>query len=363
MDGAPLPKKVDFLIVGHGLAGSLLVWRLIQHKQRVTIVDRDSGVSASRTAAGLVNPITGKRFTTDSRFETFLSSAKELYESLEEFFETRFFFKKSLLRIFSSQQEHALWQKRKTEPGYIHYLKDNFNERVARYDLNAPLGGYSQKFCGYLDANLLLESLKFFFSETHCFNGTGFSHNDLVIKDSGFDWRGYGINNIIFCEGYWATNNTLFSWLPFQPSKGEILTLKTDQVLPPEIISRGKWLLPLGDGLYSLGATYQWSPLDDKPSESAKRELLQLLKQIFRQSIEFNIIDHKAGIRPNTMDKQPFIGVHPRIPGISIFNGFGSKGVLTIPWYVDRFVDFLLKGTPLPLEADISRYSAGIPPT
>ena len=127
-----------------------------------------------------------------------------------------------------------------------------------------------------------------------------------------------------------------------------------DQALPPEIISRGKWLLPLGDGLYSLGTTYQWSPLDEKPSESAKRELLQSLKQIFRQSIEFKITDHKAGIRPNTLDKQPFIGLHPRTPRISIFNGFGSKGVLTIPWYTDRFVDFLLKGAPLPLEADIS---------
>ena len=353
-----MQAKIDYLIVGHGLAGSLLGWRLIQYNKRVMIVDHDTGPSASRTAAGLVNPITGKRFTKDPRFETFLSSAKGLYECFEKFFKTQCFFKKSLLRIFSSNQERTVWQKRKTESSYLHYLDDNFDERIAHYGLNAPLGGYSQKFCAHLDTHRLLENLKSFFSETHCFNGIGFSHNDLVIKDSGFDWLGYSINHIIFCEGYWATNNPFFAWLPFQPSKGEILTLKTDQALPSEIISCGKWLLPLGDGMYSLGTTYQWTPLDEKPSASAKKVLSQWLKQMFRQSVKFNIIDHKAGIRPNTMDKEPFIGLHPRAPRISIFNGFGSKGVLTIPWYADRFVDFLLKGTPLPLEADINRYSA-----
>ena len=123
-----MSERIDFLIVGHGLAGGVLVWRLIQHNQRVLIIDRDTGQSASQSAVGLVNPITGKRFTKDPRFETFLSSAKQLYQSLEDFFETQFFFKKSLLRIFSSEQERAFWQKRKTEPGYIHYLEDNFDE-------------------------------------------------------------------------------------------------------------------------------------------------------------------------------------------------------------------------------------------
>jgi len=353
-----LSKNIDFLIVGQGLAGSLLAWRLIQHNQCVVIVDHYNGSSSSLSAAGLVNPITGKRFRKDPSFETLLVSAKDQYQEFEDFFKTPFFFKKSLLRILISKQESTFWQKRETESDYNQYLEGNFDNQAASYDLCAPLGGYHQNFCGYLDTIRLLEKLKSFFSETKRFNKINFSHSKLVVKHQGFDWYGYNINKIIFCEGYSAINNPFFSWLPFQPSKGEILTLKMDQPIPTEIISRGKWLLPIGNGLCKVGSTYQRNLLNEKPSESAKIELLHSVKQMFHKPIVFKVHDHNAGIRPNTMDKKPFIGVHPRNPVISIFNGFGSKGVLTIPWYAEQFVDFLLQGTPLPADVDISRYCA-----
>jgi hypothetical protein len=41
---------------------------------------------------------------------------------------------------------------------------------------------------------------------------------------------------------------------------------------------------------------------------------------------------------------------------LAIFNGFGSKGSLLIPWHVERFVASLLDATPLPLSIDVARY-------
>ncbi len=51
----------DFLIVGQGLAGSLLAWELMQRGAKVLIVDNGMP-NASQVAAGLINPITGMRF-------------------------------------------------------------------------------------------------------------------------------------------------------------------------------------------------------------------------------------------------------------------------------------------------------------
>jgi len=52
---------VDFLIVGQGLAGSLMAWELMQRGKTVLIVDNGLE-NASRVAAGLINPVTGMRF-------------------------------------------------------------------------------------------------------------------------------------------------------------------------------------------------------------------------------------------------------------------------------------------------------------
>ena len=53
--------KVDYLIIGQGLAGSLLAWELIQRRCSVVVVD-NGNENASQIAAGLINPITGMRF-------------------------------------------------------------------------------------------------------------------------------------------------------------------------------------------------------------------------------------------------------------------------------------------------------------
>lgn len=353
-----MANSTGFLIVGHGLAGSLLSWELIQRHQQVLIVDHDTGKSASRSAAGLVNPITGQRFTIDPRFEIFLSFAKTLYQSLGDFFDTRFFSKTSLLRIFDTEQELTNWQRKNIRSGYIASLPDKFKGTIDHYGLIVPHGGYYQNFCARLDVELLLNNLKTFFESTGSFVRTAFSYNDIVSKGPQFYWHGCKFNHIIFCEGFRAIENPLFSWLPFQPSKGEILTLKTVYTLPEEIIMRGRWLLPLGNGRHQLGATCQWMPIDENPSKTAKIDLLESFKKMFRDPIKFDIDEHKAGIRPNTRDKQPFIGKHPVIPGISIFNGFGSKGVLKIPQYASMFADHLIKHRSLPQEADVARYYA-----
>jgi len=52
---------IDFLIVGQGLAGSLLAWELIQRGCSVLVVDKGEE-NASQVAAGLINPVTGIRF-------------------------------------------------------------------------------------------------------------------------------------------------------------------------------------------------------------------------------------------------------------------------------------------------------------
>ena len=153
----------------------------------------------------------------------------------------------------------------------------------------------------------------------------------------------------------WGLNSSFF--LPFQPAKGEILHLSSPNKLPEHIINQGKWLLPLKDGNFKIGATYQNLAKDELPSKSGKQELLNALKDMPIEQKNISLTAHQAGIRPNTLDKNPFLGMHPKHQNIGIFNGFGSKGSLLIPWYSERMCEHLIHGTVLPSDADIQRYS------
>ena len=52
--------KVDFLIIGQGIAGSTLALELLKREKTVLVVDRQDAGSSTRVAAGLVTPLTGK---------------------------------------------------------------------------------------------------------------------------------------------------------------------------------------------------------------------------------------------------------------------------------------------------------------
>lgn len=69
-------------------------------------------------------------------------------------------------------------------------------------------------------------------------------------------------------------------------------------------------------------------------------------------------IRQEAGIRPTTLDKQPFIGHHPKHPELIIFNGFGAKGSLQIPWYCQCLANNLMYNQAIPENSHIMRYAS-----
>ena len=54
-------KSVDYIIVGQGLAGTLLAHDLIEQGHTLVVIDKDLKASASKVAAGLFNPVSMKR--------------------------------------------------------------------------------------------------------------------------------------------------------------------------------------------------------------------------------------------------------------------------------------------------------------
>lgn len=341
---------IDFLIVGQGLAGSLLAWQLMQLGCKVIIVDNGLE-NASQVAAGLINPVTGMRLVKNADVDVLLPVAKHCYVQLASFFSQNFYVEKTMLRIFNSNKERDHAIKRLQNSVYQAYL----GEMLTSVDpLKTPYGYLVQQQTGYLLTRLLLGCLKDFFIDRACYRQQAFNVADIQFQPR-LHWQGIFTKRIIFCEGYHACNNPYFDWLPFQAAKGEILTLNHPHTLPDTMLNYGHWLIPLNNQQIRVGATFDWQNLNNQPTEQGKNNLLNSINTVL-DNFHYQLVQHHANVRPCTLDKQPFIGFHPQHPQLGIFNGFGAKGSLQIPWYAQQFTDTLINHAPLPLTCDIQRY-------
>jgi glycine/D-amino acid oxidase-like deaminating enzyme len=208
-------------------------------------------------------------------------------------------------------------------------------------NLATPFGFLEQIQTGFLLTRPLLCHLKNFFITKRCYRLADVDYPDIQLLPT-LRWQDIFPKQIIFCEGYHAAYNPWFSWLPFQLVKGEILTLDHQNQMPDNILNFGNWLIPLNSHRFRIGATHDRKNLDNQPTERGKTELSNALKSISVDPEQATLINHQANIRPCTLDKQPFVGHHPQYPQLAIFNGFGAKGSLQIPWYSRHFVDSLL---------------------
>ena len=347
---------IDTLIVGQGLAGSLLAWELMQRGERVLVIDDEHASASSVAAAGLINPVTGQRMVKTVRVDELLPAAQRCYRQLERTLERTLLVEKTMWRLLRSENEHQVWKKRRQDPAYNGYLGEWLEAATLQPPFIAPQGGFAQHHTGYLDTHALLEGIREYLVGTGRYRAQHLAYDALVPEGTGIAFEGTTCKRAIFCEGYKAIHNPWFNWLPFTPAKGEILSLRFAQRLPDVMVNAGRWLMPRGNGEYRFGATYEHGRLDEVPTAAARETLLKALSGILLDPGLCELIGQQAGVRPATTDRQPFIGFHPKYPQFGIFNGFGSKGSLLIPWHAGRFADALSGVRDLPASCDISRH-------
>ncbi|MBL4576141.1 MAG: FAD-dependent oxidoreductase [Opitutaceae bacterium] len=351
--------KIDNLIIGGGLAGSLMAWTLQKQGKSIIVVDQFNENSSSRVAAGIINPITGRRLTSTWKAFALLPFADQFYKALEKELQQRFYYPRKIIRLFNTPEEEALWENRKAEnePPLFHKITQTpFPEF-----LNPACGGIELENGGNLDTVTLLNALREKFKNGGFWREGKTQADDFVENKDSISWQDIEAKRVIFCEGYQAHNNPFFSWLPFKPAKGELLHIRLDSQIPDPIFIRGRcFLVSRPDGICASGATYDWNTIDDTPTQAGRLELETNLKKL--TSTPFTVEKHLAGIRPATPDAKPFIGKHPQHPRFILFNGFGSKGVQQIPYFAQHLANHLIQGTPLDADIDLKRFIRPITP-
>jgi len=339
-------KRKQTLIIGRGLAGSLLARELLKNGCSVDTAQPSTQAGASRLAGGLFSPITGKRWVRTWQDTLLLPLAHRYYRALEQETGARVYHPRPILRLFTSDDDiQRVRDQADEDPQYAAYITGIRNAGDLPEDIDAPLGAAELAGGGHVDLAALLDTLRVELEKQNALAEAYVDYRDLEIRDGLVRWNERTYDQVVFCEGYRATGNPWFDGIPYRHAKGEILTLSIPGWNLEEIVSAGVFILPLGSGLFRVGSTYEWNDLDEQPTDAGREELLHRFRAICSRA--FTVVDHRAGVRPIAFDRAPVAGRHPEHPRLAILNGFGSKGVLYAPWTARMLADHLEHGAPM----------------
>jgi glycine/D-amino acid oxidase-like deaminating enzyme len=208
---------------------------------------------------------------------------------------------------------------------------------------------------GYVDVKRWLGSAREALIDAGSYKDEPFVFDRLNVADSTIQYEGVEASAIIFCEGIHATKNPYFSWLPLKPLKGEVLEVELSERLKM-IFNRGVYVVPAGQSLFCVGATYENQNLSEEVTDAARAGLEERLRELIK--IPYQVINQNWGIRPVVVDRKPLLGGHPDHKNVIIFNGLGTKGVSLAPYYATQLAKWLNEEVELDTEVNITRFKS-----
>jgi len=346
--------QIDYLIVGQGISGTWLSYYLQREQKSFIVIDNNSFNTPSRIAAGIINPVTGRRHAEVWMAGEILPFAWEAYRRLGKKLGITAISQKDIIDFFPTPPMRLSFQQRVEEKGKyvsLYETKGNLNEY---FNYEFGYGEIIPVYSAHLET--ILPAWRQQLKEKKCLLEEEFDINQLHIRKEGIQYNNITACKIIFCDGNSVKTNPYFQQLPFAPNKGELLIVEIPGLPNHHIYKKGMMLAPLATpGLWWMGSNYAWKFDDENPTAKFRNKTEQLLKSWLK--VPFIIREHLCGIRPATLERRPFAGMHPQHPGIGILNGMGTKGCSLSPFFARQLVDNLVYNKPISPEASVERFS------
>jgi glycine/D-amino acid oxidase-like deaminating enzyme len=342
-----------YLIVGQGLAGTLLAFSLLEKGEEVLVADDYNHNSASKVAAGMWNPVTFKRLAASWLAKEMLEEMNVTFRKLEDLLQVNFFHALPVSRIFNSIQDANFWDEKSENPAVGKYLSSRTNRSIQEHFVS-PFGNSEVNECGWLNVPLFREASKNYFLQHGHFIKESVEESDVQFHESGLRWKEMAFDKIILCTGIGVNKWKGLEDLDLIPNHGQVLDLHIEDLELDVIANFGQFLLPYGNGKFRLGATYDWNEVPDEPTNEAREFLLSELK--LRLNKDVVVESQKTGYRPTTRDRRPILGFAKGNNTLAVFGGLGSKGVLLAPYFSQLFTAVLTEGVAIPKEVNTTRF-------
>jgi glycine/D-amino acid oxidase-like deaminating enzyme len=346
-------KQVDYLIVGCGLAGISFCEELKAHQKTFVVYD-DSSQQSSLVAGGLYNPVILKRFTPVWKSKEQIELALLLFKNIEDELNISLHIELPVLRLFNSVEEQNNWFAASDKIGLTDYLSTKIIQNT-NTSIKAPFGFGRVLNTGRIDTTKLIENYRKHLKDKSQLLVEAFNYDEINFQEDSVIYKNHQAKHLVFAEGFGIKKNPYFNYLPLKETKGELLIIHAPNLNIDYVLKSSVFIIPLGNHLYTVGATYDWEDKTHKITVKAKDELLKKLKTFI--TCDFNVVDQIAGIRPTVKDRRPLVGKHPLHKNMFVLNGLGTRGVMIGPYVAKQLFNFIENSKNLEKEIDIKRFS------
>lgn len=323
-----MQSQLPILIIGQGIAGTLLSFELWQHHIPFRVLDELDENCASFKSAAVLNPYSGRTIKGVSRRQAQYDIAYQKYTQLGQLLGKDFLNPKTLL----------VWEDSDCNTNLPTQLAPVFSsQKVLQIEGVAKVNN-----------PLLLLSWREWLLEKQLLSAHKFDYSELQLHATSISYQDVHYSKIIFCNGVQAMKMDIFKNLRFTENRGDILLLHIPALDAGNIYQKDKVrLVPLDNQRYWCGSNYIWNYQDMRPSQEWRAATEAILNDWLQTS--FQIEKHIVAKRPTTAGQIPFIGWHPQMPQVGICNGLGTKGFSAGPAWIDDFVHncFLNNGNSL----------------
>jgi glycine oxidase len=343
--------EIDYIVIGQGLAGSSVAVQLLKRGKKIVVFDDPSANNSSRIAAGLFNPITGRKMSKTWLADKIFPYLHQYYREVEAISGEKFFHPIPLYRPFTSVEEQNDWMARSGDPVYAPFIQKILTGHFLD-GVKDPYGGLLLRQCGFVNTEKYIRAVGILIERDGTLCREVFFPDDLKIHADSVSYRNINAAGAIFCTG--VHHEKFFNWLPVRPLKGETISIKS-QVITNTIVNRGVYMVPEEPtGHWRVGSTYHFHDRTPATTEEARKELEAKISELIESP--FIVTDHQWGFRPTTPDRRPILGAHREFKNLVLFNGLGTKGASLAPYFSEVLVCWLEKEGPLMKEVDIERF-------
>lgn len=321
-----------YTIVGQGLAGTLMAYNLIKRGHTVEVFDAPKPNAASKVAAGILNPFTGRNFVKSWLYDDLYATALRVYPEIEAFLETKFFYPQALARALADIKAENDW--------LVRPISADEQTTIVTPELSATFNHFQSfavfPYAGRCDLRVLTEAFRVYFKASQTLVEDAFDYTQVP------SWP----NPIIFCEGYGVTKNPYFAEYPAQPSKGEVLIVRIPNYpFVHQLVKHDLMIAPLGDDLYWVGSNYDNTFESEATTPAIRTDFEERLKRVLQ--LPFEVVEHRAAVRPAVKGRRPVMGQHVEMKHVYCFNGLGAKGSSLAPYFAEQMTDLVVDGVAL----------------
>jgi glycine oxidase len=356
-------STADVVVIGGGLIGTSIGWRLRQAGLDVAIVVGERSAAASQVAAGMLAPVTEATFTEHRLLQLNLASLS-LYPDFVAELET------------ASGRPAGL---RQTPNLSVAYDTDDAARLATFADFLVRAGHpgerltsrecrrYEPLLAPAVRSGLLVEG------DWSCDNRLlwraqiaagqrigvrdvpGFVHrvtssNGRVSGVQLADGSTIGAGWVVVANGAWAGQIDGLPELPVRPVKGQIVRLDPGRMPAPSLTIRAYargaeiYLVPREGGHeVVLGATVEELGFDHRVTAGAVYELLRDGRSVMPMTAEYTLTETSVGWRPGTPDNAPILG-RCDVDGLLLATGHYRNGVLLTPITADVISTLIISG-------------------